>query len=130
MHICTKDAGNETHFYQNQKDSDNSDKVPINCHEMDEDMKGADPELIDFPLSPDIQYNNTASTFKFNTRQFTKFSEAFEVGLIYVERILLVELWANIAVHEVFFLHGFSFCVLPFSTASLSISAPSTNSRS
>ena len=105
-HICTEDSDNETHFCQNQKDSDNSEEVSINCHEMDEDMKGTDAELIDFPLSRDIQYNNTASTFKFNTCQFTKLSEAYEVGLIHVERILLVELWANIAVHEVFFLHG------------------------
>ena len=80
-------------------------KYRSTAHEMDEDMKGTDPELIDFPLSRDIQYN-TASTFKFDTCQFTKLSEAYEVGFIHVERILLVELWANIAVHEVFFLHG------------------------
>ena len=61
MHICKKDSGNETHFYQNQKDSDNSEEEPINCHEMDEGTKGTDPELIDFPMSPDIQYINIAS---------------------------------------------------------------------
>ena len=66
-----KDSGNETHFNQNQKDSfnvphsfsgdkfcfsDNSgEEVPINCPEIDEDMKATDPELTDFPLSPDLK---------------------------------------------------------------------------
>lgn len=71
MHICMKDSGIETHFNQNQKDSFNvphsfsgdkfcfsdssEEEVQINCPEIDEDMKGTEPELTDFPLSPDLR---------------------------------------------------------------------------